>query len=579
MKRNLGRPSLASRAATVLLAAAALLLGFASPRARAAEGAYFPGAPTPVQISRNLSPQQAAQAGILALAPKGGFEGDQVLLELEGRQVSAPITVTLHVELAMEPSRPQAERDAIRDRIPSVEQKTERELNRPHYKTAKGEPINFVLDYKYREPGDPPTPGYDQVTVINPKKDLPEPDPNFRSYANGLGEPNGPATVGGVFGTNSLQPSVLAHESLHLIGLDDRYTDIYVYKGREIPLPEGLDTPGQLAQYLKGLKPPLPPPPAGDLSAKDTPGTGRCDIMGTGARLTCRKISKRDLKWIESQAGTTVLVKPGETLLDKSGLDQNFVVAYPTTVFAPPGGKTVAPGVSVYCIDHAKYIPDGPGFDVGPAVSTLPGFDGVEKLVDLNAQLQSSLAEALPGMQEAIWNQTDDAPLEEFGEASAPVAAAARALLAKAGVAENSRPGGLAHLEDPNAASPATGAVSAGGAVLPPVAAATVSPPPTIRADTAVLVPNRVRPGLNVRSTLVIGVGGQVSAVALRLQRRSGHHWRAVKKLPGRKIEAGTTIVPLKLGGLKAGRYRVEVTLSGPSGDTQKQEAALTVAR
>ena len=67
-------------------------------------------------------------------------------------------------------------------------------------------------------------------------------------------------------------------------------------------------------------------------------------------------------------------------------------------------------------------------------------------------------------------------------------------------------------------------------------------------------------------------MGGQVSAVALRLQRRSGHRWRAVE-LPGRKIEAGTTIVPLKLGGLKAGRYRVEVTLSGPSGDTQKQEA------
>ena len=259
MKRNLGRPSLASRAATVLLAAAALLLGFASPRAQPK------GRTSRAPNAGADEPQPEPAAGRPGRDPRARPQG-----RLRGRPGPARTRRPAGERADNgDPARGAGDgtvaaagrnRDAIRDRIPSVEQKTERELNRPHYKTTKGELMNFVLDYKYREPGDPPTPGYDQVTVIDPKN-CRNRIPNFRSYANGLGEPNGPATVGSIFGTNSLQPSVLAHESLHLIGLDDRYTDIYVYKGREIPLPEGLDSPGQLAQYLKGLKPPLPPPP------------------------------------------------------------------------------------------------------------------------------------------------------------------------------------------------------------------------------------------------------------------------------------------------------------------------------
>jgi hypothetical protein len=571
----------ANRRAAVLSVLCVLSLGLvAVPSAVAAPpGAYFPSTPPPVQITRNLTLQEAARAGVVQLTPKGGFLGDDVALELKGMQVKAPITVALHVELTVEPRQSPAEREAIRDLIPYLEQKTEAELNKPKYKTSKGEPINFSLDYKYREPNQPADPTYDQVKIVDPTKDLPEPNPEFRSYVEGLGVPNGTEAVSAVFSTSDLKPSILAHESLHLMGLDDRYTDVYVTKGgREVPLPEKGLGPAELASYLKGLKPPVPPPPAGDVYAKDTPGTGRCDIMGSGDNLPCRKISKRDLKWIESQAGVQVEVQPGELLLNKTSADQNLAVGYPTTVLAPRGGTTVAPGVAAYCVDHSKEIPEGGGFDVGPALSTVPGFEGVDKLLQLNAQIVPSLTEPLLGIQEALWNLTDAVPLEDAGFSGEEEAVArAREYQARAGVAENKTSAGLPHPGDPNAAAAATAAVNASGSVLPSIAAQAVSPPPALRARVAQLVPSKVPSGQKVRSTLVLDAGGEATSATLRLQRRSGHHWRSVKSLPSHKIGSGNTLIPLRLGGLKPGKYRVRVSVSGPAGKPAVQEAPLTV--
>jgi hypothetical protein len=558
-----------------------VLLAIPAASASAGVPAIFPIARTPLEISHDLSLQQAAQAGILQLSAKGGFEGDVVQLELEGnKKINSPIVVSLHVEMTVEPSKTPAEREAIRDLAPYLEEQTEKELNKGNYKTAAGNPISFNLEYSYREPQQAPNPGDDQIKIIDPLKDLPKPNPNFRSKTQGLGLPNGEKVVSGTFSTKDLSPSVLAHESLHLMGLPDRYTDVYEIGNRQIPLPKKDMSPEKLQEFLKSVKPPVPLPPEGEVSSKNTPGTGRCDIMGTGLNSACRKISKRDLKWFESQAGVAVETHPGEVLLNKDSTSQNLAVAYPTRVFAPPNGKTTAPGVSVYCVDHSKLLPAFSGFDVGPATAQLPGFEGVGKLLALNAQVQPSLTESLPAMQNAIWNLTDGSSLEGLGESSG-LAAEARQLMAQAGVAENSNPNGLTHLGDPNAAAPATAAVDAAGAVLPPIAAEALAAPAPIRLESAQLLPAKVAAGAQVRSTLLVAFGGEAAVLTLSLQARKGHHWKKLRPLPGGKLEAGTetgnAVIPLKLGALKPGKYRLQVTAAGPSGAKASTTAALTV--
>jgi hypothetical protein len=432
------------------------------------------------------------------------------------------------------------------------------------------------MDWKYREPNEPPTANYDQIKVINPLKDLKEPNPEYRSGVDETGIPNIPKVVAGTFGTNDLNPVVMAHETLHLVGLDDRYTDVYRYKGREYPLPESGMEPAALAKYLGGLKPPVPAPPLGEVGSNPTPATGRCDIMGSGFESACRKISKRDLKWIESQAGVSVETKPGETLLNKDSSAQNLVVGYPTHVFARPGETTVAPGVSTYCIDHSKLAPYGSNFDVGPPVSSMSGYESVGKLIELNAQLQPSLEEAVPAMQNALWNQTDGSPLD--GSIGLPERVAqARELLSKVGLSENTSGQGLAHLEDPNSGAATTGAVDANGTVLASEPSEAVSPPPSVEIHVATLEP-KVLPATRVaHSVLVVGSTGFVSALALKLQGRVGHRWRSVKTLPSRKIVSGTESFPLSFGRLPPGKYRLLVTVSGPEGEAETVAAPLTV--
>jgi hypothetical protein len=562
------------------LGAIAVVLAFAGlgitavPSAQAAGAAFFPTTPTPVQITRNLSMQEAAQDGVLLLGSKGGYEGDTVLLELAGRQVRGPITVTVHAEMSPEPARTPAERETIRKTIEKLDDTTEAELNKRHYKTGRGEPINFVMDWKYREPNEPPTPNYDQITIVNSVK---KPDPEYRSSVNETGVPNSPHPVAGTFGTNDLNPVVMAHETLHMVGLDDRYTDAYRANGHEYPLPEAGMSPAALAAYLKGLKPPVPPPPAGEIFAKPTAGTGRCDIMGPGFESACRKISKRDLKWIESQAGVSVETKPGEVLLNKDSAAQNLAVGYPTHVFAGPGETTVAPGVSTYCIDHSKLAPFGSDFDVGPAVSSLPGYEGVGKLLELNAQLQPSLEEAVPAMQNALWNQTDGSPIDDSIVGTAETIARARELLSKVGLSENTSGKGLTHLEDPNSGAAATGAVDANGNVLPSEPAEAAVVPPSIRIAVAALEPKVLPAAHVIHSTLVIAASGEVSGLDLKLQSHAGHRWRSVKTLPSRKLISGTRSFRLNFGRLVPGRYRLLVTVSGPDEEAESVAAPLTV--
>lgn len=71
--------------------------------------------------------------------------------------------------------------------------------------------------------------------MINPAVDGDEPDPNRRPTVDHLATPNKfGEQSGGTFTTGTyLTPKILAHEMLHLAGLDDRYADFYRVNGKD----------------------------------------------------------------------------------------------------------------------------------------------------------------------------------------------------------------------------------------------------------------------------------------------------------------------------------------------------------
>lgn len=562
----------------LLLAAVFAVLAVAGPigSAQAVPFAYFPALPPPTQITREISLPQAARAGVVKLDAKGGGQGDAVSLELDGtKKVRGPLTVTVRVEATMLPTKTPLERESMRDFLPSLWKDTEADMNHLNYKTRDGDPIKFVIEGHWREPEAAPTSNYHQIEIVNPKTDLgDDPDPIFRSRIIGSAIPNTPTPIKGVFSTDNLMPKVMGHEMMHVVGLGDRYVDYYRYGKKKVPLPEKAMSPKALKKFLGGLKPPVPPPPAGRVFSEGIPGSDPCDMMGSGLNKDCRKLNKDDLKWIEDQAGTLVTAEPGELLLNKDASSQNFGIAFKTLVFAPPGSTTVAPGIAVYCIDHDRTFPFTQSFDVGPAAGELPGYDGVLKLLRLNAELQPNLNESIEGMQAAIWNLTDASPLATSGTAEQ-----SRSLMARAGVVEDSVPGGLPPLADPNGAAPSTGAVDTAGATLPPLPTEPSAAQPQLRIFEASLFSRKMRTGGNIANYLLLGTTGPASGLSLKLQRRVGKKWKQLKKLPARKLKPGMISVQLSFGPLNAGKYRLLVTVSGGIAETATTQVPFAVKR
>ena len=572
------RPIATNAARTALLAiAVTLLVGLLAGRAEAAPPALFPASPPALQVAREVSLTEAAQAGAAKLGAKGGYTGDDVSLELEGKEFKGPITVTLRVEFTVPPNKTPAEREAIRDLLPYDRERAEAELNRLPNKTSKGDQVKFKLDWQWAEPEQAPSPNFQHVTVVNPLKDLPEPDKDFRSETEGLGVPNVFGNeIGGKFTAAGMgKPQTMAHEMLHFAGIDDHYTDVYRYKGVDYPLPEVGMEPTPLKEYLADHKPPLPAPPAGNVRSKNKKGYPPCDIMGTGAHKKCRKIAPKDLDWFDTQAGTLVRVQPGETLLNKNEGDQNFGVGFETIVFAAPGSTTVANGVSAYCLDHDRGIPFSGTFDVGPKASEMPGYEGVAKLLAYSASTaQASLDDSPAAMQAAIWNQTDGTPLVATGGVEE-----VQALLSGAGVTENTAGTDLPAIANPNAGSPSTGAVSASGEVLPATPVAEIEEPAIVSLETAQLYPKRFRAGNKAFGDLVVGAIGNVDHLDITVQRQVGKRWKATKKLPTREFKPGTTTVQVPLGRLAAAKYRLLVSVAGPVGEAEQRTVGFSAGK
>ncbi len=293
--------------------------------------------------------------------------------------------------------------------------------------------------------------------------------------------------------------------------------------------------------------------------------------MGIGYQNQCRKISRRDLDWFESQAGVQVTAQPGDLLLNKDSSRQNLGVGFQTIVFASPGSTTTARGISVYCIDKHRFFPLDEGFDVAGLARDVPGFGPLGTLLELSGRIQPSLEETPPGMLNAVWNVTDAAPLEFSGSAEA-----SRALLAQAGIAENSVPD-VPSIANPNAGSADTGAVT-GGEVLPAIKSRTSRPAALVRLSYAQLYPARMRAGRQVRADLALSSAGEVRKISLTVQRRAGRRWRKVRSLRPLKGR-GEIVKAMKLGRLKPGKHRLVATATGPFGPSSKAIANFSVRR
>ena len=264
--------------------------------------------------------------------------------------------------------------------------------------------------------------------------------------------------------------------------------------------------------------------------------------MGSWATCDCRRISRRDLDWFESQAGVQVIAHPGDLLLNKDQSKQNMGVGFQTTVFAAPGSTTVANDIAAYCIYYDRFFPLAESFDVGPSGAELPGYDGVVKLLQLNAALQPSLDETITGMQAAIWNLTDGSPLDTSGTAEESLA-----LLAQAQVAEDSVPRGLPGLpirtRPPRHRSHRRHGRRAPGDRGPGGRDRSGGP-----RQHGELFPSRVRAGRRVRSDLLIGTAWLRTCAAARrcrcrrTQRRrlwGSARWRAGASTAARRRPPG----------------------------------------
>lgn len=241
----------------------------------------------------------------------------------------------------------------------------------------------------------------------------------------------------------------------------------------------------------------------------------------------------------------TVESRPGDILLNKDGANQNLAVGAPFELTVRPGKPGHADGLVAYCIDLRRHSPsEGNGFDVlGLAgEQPQPAMQHLQRVLDVAARLQPAALTETAGAQDAVWRITDDSAADE----GAPI-------LALAGVPEIKFE--APHFPNPNAASPATGAVSQTAGVLPAAA-----PLPYLRSLKA--SPAKVDAGEASKVTLRLGITGARAKVRFELQRRKAGEWRKAKPLGSRSLRPGTRTVAVQIPPQPKGPARI-VAITG----------------
>ncbi len=426
-----------------------------------------PPAPA-TDVTRSIDLRDATRVpGLVRLSAKGNFSGDLMRVDLNWRQLpgTVPITVTIHLEVCRQFASGHSQVNGLSSFGVAAQQA---EAKLAGLTTSDGTPVNVQFDVRARQPGDPPTPGYHEVTLIRPDdgQDLLHSNPDFRSTVEPPTTPWDPTSGGAakaVWSTkDAVNGTVFAHEAMHLLGLPDRYDNFYAADGHSTKIPDPVDVndPDAVAAWAagKGL------PAGGRVETRPRRGHD-CDLMAsTGG---CARVLKTDLNRIAQHASIDVHADPGMILLSKTPKQQNFGVGRPFDLTVAPHRTAFANGLTAYCIDETGFVPQaGTIYDVlGPA-SSRPGttMADLQAVLSVVAPMPVDQFTEVPGAQEAVWNVTDGASVDEGDPAEDQQA---QAILAAAGVAPNVPPD-AAHLTDPGAADPETEATDE-LAPLPPV--------------------------------------------------------------------------------------------------------------
>jgi hypothetical protein len=494
---------------------------------------------------KDVSLKDATRSGLTALTSKGGFNADDVAIDAKWKRVPGPITERVNVEVTAPPGHPEF--------VQQFKATVEKQLSgyRLGAGSEAGTPVRFEVNVRPR--GATPTPCFNQIVVNT--------DRNFRAGGENsdLGTDYGISDPGSIE-VSSFDKAAWAHETLHLMGLPDKYQDVFQVGGRQYPLPEnGLEGVALADALAKlGVK-----PNQGYLTARNKPGVSTNDIMGTNSDHG--RIISKDLRRLAGSYFIRITGVQGTILSNKNGDDQNYLAENlngPTRneLLVPPGGTAHADGIYGYCVDLTRHIPQqGEGLDVVGNVyeQSDPASQALAKVLNVIVSRPhdpngSFLSGAVPGAQDAIWHITNSG--EDF------LGDDGRQLLLAAGV-DPSETFAYQHVNDPGAATP-------GSAAYDPSSGAPLAPAPTLPqgADPrppaprllALSFPHRVKRQTRLL-VATLRVGGSDTQVLIALLRGHGRRVKLIKSLGTSNVEPGSNVLLVPLPRLRPGSYVLSV--------------------
>jgi hypothetical protein len=509
---------------------------------------------SPTTIAKQISLKDAAAAGIATLTAKGGPSGDVVAVDASFKPIAGPVTVKVNLEVSSYPGGPTA-----------ADVKAAIEGNLAGRQADNGTPLMFDVNVRARAPGSPPTPCFHQVELVK--------DADYRGEVStsgidltttpGSGQwPSGRGAVG--------DRQIWTHETLHLAGLDDRFSSVFQVGAKQYPIPDQVDISDKvaLAQWAKSQK---LDPKSGVAGTKAKPGFEQ-DIMGDVFKGT-EKLSQADVDTFVAIGSERLDITsdPGDVLVNKDGSEQSLAVGTDFELNVQEGKTSHVDGLVAYCIDHHRGIPDsGEQFDVLGRAGDQPegGMQALQRVLEVVARRQDGPLSETPGAQGAVWRVTED---------EAPNSADAEDILAAAGVP----PGAVfasPHFQDPNAGAPGSAAITRTGIIPPPPPPPPGSvqrgPLPAVRVTKLAVSPRSVAPGKEAIVTATITVAGAPGSVTLRLQSERKGKTETVKAYRPRHLTEGANLVSVLVPSLKPGSYRLLAT-----GTFAAKRASLIVRR